>query len=103
MLGYAYYQDRGGKLPTNSDTAVKAATSGGTVVGQVFFGWLADRIGRKRIYGVELMIIIAGTIGQSLSAQGPSVNIIGLLVFWRVIMGIGIGGDYPLSSIITSE
>ncbi|KAK7204084.1 MFS transporter [Myxozyma melibiosi] len=103
MLGYAYFHDNKSKLPTNSDTAVKAATSGGTVVGQLFFGWLADRIGRKRIYGVELLIIMIGTIGQALSAEGPSVNIIGLLVFWRVIMGIGIGGDYPLSSIITSE
>jgi PHS family inorganic phosphate transporter-like MFS transporter len=27
----------------------------------------------------------------------------GLLVFWRVVMGIGIGGDYPLSAVITSE
>ncbi|KAK9464037.1 major facilitator superfamily domain-containing protein [Lipomyces oligophaga] len=103
MLGYAYFHDNKSKLPTNSDTAVKVATSGGTVVGQLFFGWIADVVGRKRVYGIELMIIIVGTLGQALSADGPAVNIIGLLVFWRVIMGIGIGGDYPLSSIITSE
>jgi len=30
-------------------------------------------------------------------------SITGLLIFWRVLMGIGIGGDYPLSAIITSE
>ncbi|KAK9344094.1 major facilitator superfamily domain-containing protein [Lipomyces starkeyi] len=101
MLGYTYFGKSA--LPTNSDTAVKVATSGGTVVGQLFFGWLADIIGRKRIYGIELMIIIMGTLGQALSGPSQAIDIIGILTFWRVIMGIGIGGDYPLSSIITSE
>ncbi|KAK9487699.1 major facilitator superfamily domain-containing protein [Lipomyces starkeyi] len=103
MLGYVYFPDNGSKLPTNSDTAVKVATSAGTVVGQLFFGWLADIIGRKRIYGIELIIIIVGTLGQALSGPSQAIDIIGILAFWRVIMGIGIGGDYPLSSIITSE
>ena len=39
---------------------------------------------------------------QALSAASPAISITGILFFWRVIMGIGIGGDYPLSSIITS-
>ncbi|KAK9355515.1 major facilitator superfamily domain-containing protein [Lipomyces doorenjongii] len=103
MLGYVYFHNSGSKLPTNSDTALKVATSGGTVVGQLFFGWLADVIGRKRIYGIELIIIIVGTLGQALSGPSQAIDIIGVLTFWRVIMGIGIGGDYPLSSIITSE
>lgn len=30
-------------------------------------------------------------------------SIVGVIIFWRVLMGVGIGGDYPLSSIITSE
>ncbi|KZT56710.1 MFS general substrate transporter [Calocera cornea HHB12733] len=40
-----------------------------------------------------------------MAAQGPNtaVTITGVLIFWRFIMGIGIGGDYPLSAIITSE
>ncbi|KAK9367515.1 major facilitator superfamily domain-containing protein [Lipomyces kononenkoae] len=101
MLGYVYFGRP--SLPTNSDTTVKVATSGGTVVGQLFFGWIADVVGRKRIYGIELMIIIVGTLGQALSGPSQAINIIGILTFWRVIMGIGIGGDYPLSSIITSE
>lgn len=106
MLGVVYWQGAksgSGKLPNSSDTAIKVATSGGTVVGQLFFGWLADHVGRKRMYGIELMIIILATLAQALSAASPAVSMTGLLIFWRVIMGIGIGGDYPLSSIITSE
>ncbi|GAO13775.1 uncharacterized protein UV8b_01578 [Ustilaginoidea virens] len=102
MLGIVYYPGVG-KMPTSSDTAIKLATSAGTVVGQLGFGLLADVVGRKKMYGLELVVIIFATIGQALTSGSPSCNVIGLVIFWRVIMGIGIGGDYPLSSIITSE
>ncbi|KIX95064.1 uncharacterized protein Z520_09374 [Fonsecaea multimorphosa CBS 102226] len=108
MLGVVYWQDapnpkNAGKIPSNSDTAIKVATSGGTVIGQVGFGWLADIVGRKRMYGLELILIIFATLAQALSSDSPSISIVGIIIFWRVMMGIGIGGDYPLSSIITSE
>ncbi|KAI1304474.1 major facilitator superfamily domain-containing protein [Xylaria venustula] len=103
MLGIVYFQDSKGKLPASSDNAIKLATSAGTVVGQLGFGYLADHVGRKKMYGLELILIIFATLGQALSSGSPSVNIIGLIIFWRVLLGVGIGGDYPLSSIITSE
>ncbi|OAP59367.1 phosphate:H+ symporter [Fonsecaea erecta] len=78
-------------------------TSVGTVVGQLFFGWLADRVGRKRMYGYELLIIGLATLGQCITGPSSAIGITGLLVFWRILMGIGIGGDYPLANIITSE
>lgn len=102
MLGIVYYPGKG-SLPTSSDNAIKLSTSAGTVIGQLVFGYLADHVGRKRMYGLELIIIIFATLGQALSSGSPSVNIIGLIIFWRVLLGVGIGGDYPLSSIITSE
>lgn len=49
------------------------------------------------------MIIIIGTFAQALSGSGPTVSIIGVLIVWRFFMGIGIGGDYPLSAVISSE
>lgn len=102
MLGIVYYPGTG-KMPTSSDNAIKLATSAGTVIGQLVFGFLADLLGRKRMYGLELIVIIFATVGQALTSGSPACNIIGLIIFWRVIMGVGIGGDYPLSSIITSE
>jgi PHS family inorganic phosphate transporter-like MFS transporter len=104
MLGVVYWQDAkgkaAGKIPQTADTAIKVATSGGTVIGQLGFGYLADVVGRKKMYGLELMIIIFATLAQALSSDSPAISIVGIIIFWRVLMGIG---DYPLSSIITSE
>jgi MFS transporter, PHS family, inorganic phosphate transporter len=106
MLGVVYWQDatsKPGTIPPHADTAIKVSTSVGTVIGQVGFGVLADIVGRKKMYGLELMIIIFATLAQALSSDSRALSIVGILVFWRAIMGVGIGGDYPLSSIITSE
>jgi PHS family inorganic phosphate transporter-like MFS transporter len=113
MLGMVFWQGSSipgespagndGILPTNVNTAIKAATSGGAVVGQLLFGWLADKLGRRKMYGIELGIIVFSTLAQSLSGPSWAVTMTGLLIFWRVMMGIGIGGDYPLSAVITSE
>ncbi|ESK89295.1 inorganic phosphate transporter [Moniliophthora roreri MCA 2997] len=102
MLGYVYGKGKE-KLNPDQDLGVKVATPVGTLVGQVLFGWLADMVGRKRMYGVELMIIIITTFAQALSGNGHAVSIIGVLIVWRFLMGIGIGGDYPLSAVISSE
>ncbi|KAI8645538.1 phosphate:H+ symporter [Parasitella parasitica] len=103
MIGYVYWQESGNKTPYNVDTAIKVSCSVGTVIGQLLFGYLADHVGRKRMYGVELMIIIVGTVGQTLVGNAPAVSFWAVITFWRILVGIGIGGDYPLSSVITAE
>ncbi|KAG0007638.1 Inorganic phosphate transporter pho84, partial [Entomortierella chlamydospora] len=100
MLGVIYY---GGTLPSDLDLGIKVAASVGTFLGQIGFGYLADRLGRKRMYGIELMIIIVATLGQALSGVGSTLSLPAALIIWRVIVGVGIGGDYPLSAVITSE
>ncbi|CAK7265853.1 hypothetical protein SEPCBS119000_001730 [Sporothrix epigloea] len=97
------YGSNNGILPGPVNLAVKASTSAGIIVGQLLFGWLADSLGRRRVYGIELVVIVLATFGCALASPSPAMSPAGLLVFWRVIMGIGIGGDYPLSSVITSE
>jgi PHS family inorganic phosphate transporter-like MFS transporter len=93
----------GAALNANQDLGLKVATPVGTFFGQLLFGWLADLLGRKRMYGVELCIIIIATFAQALSGSAHAVHIIGALVLWRFVMGVGIGGDYPLSAVISSE
>lgn len=85
MLGIVYYPGTG-SMPTTSDTAIKLATSAGTVIGQLFFGAMADIVGRKRMYGLELIVIIFATLAQALTSGSPSMDIVGLIIFWRVLM-----------------
>src|SRR6266536_5543231 len=66
-------------------------------LGSIIFGRLADQLGRKFIYGYELVVLAAGAIASALS---PNVL---LLVIFRFILGLGIGGDYPVSATLMSE
>jgi PHS family inorganic phosphate transporter-like MFS transporter len=66
-------------------------------LGSIIFGRIADHIGRKAIYSLTLIVLAIGAIA---SAFAP--NIICLLIF-RFILGLGIGGDYPLSATLMSE
>jgi MFS family permease len=68
-----------------------------TFVGAFIFGKLADVLGRKSIYGLEASLMVIGAV---LSAFSPNVT---WLLVSRVILGLGIGGDYPLSAVIMSE
>jgi MFS family permease len=54
-------------------------------------------VGRKRIYGVEVLVLAAGAIGCAFAQN------IWWLIGLRFILGIGIGGDYPVSATIMSE
>ena len=55
------------------------------------------------MYGMELIVMIIATLGLTLGTSGESINVVGIIIFWRVILGIGIGGDYPNSSVLVSE
>ncbi|RKP12278.1 major facilitator superfamily domain-containing protein, partial [Piptocephalis cylindrospora] len=56
------------------------------------------------MYGVELIIIVVCTIASAFAANSAKgITVWGMIIMWRVILGVGIGGDYPLSAIITSE
>ncbi|CCC68106.1 hypothetical protein NCAS_0B00220 [Naumovozyma castellii] len=100
MMSYVHWK---GNMPASTATLLKVSTSVGTVIGQVGFGTMADVIGRKKIYGMELILMIITTILQCTTGSSPGINFVAVLTFYRILMGIGIGGDYPLSSIITSE
>jgi PHS family inorganic phosphate transporter-like MFS transporter len=95
MLGIVYWQDaeHRGVMPHNADTSIKVATSAGAIFGQIIFGFLGDCLGRKKMYGVELMIIISTTLAQSLCGESTTLSIVGVLIFYRVVMGVGVGGD----------
>jgi len=68
-----------------------------SAVGAILFGYVADKLGRRRIYGYEVLVLAVGAIA---TAFAPG---IWWLIGLRAILGFGIGGDYPVSATIMSE
>ena len=60
----------------------------GAVGGALFFGYLTDRVGRKKLFMVTLGVYLVFTV-----ASGLAWNFWSLAVF-RVLAGAGIGGEY---------
>lgn len=92
-----------GSLPTLTDLEFSAIALLGTLTGQLFFGTLGDVMGRKGAYGLTLLLMIGMTILQACATYGDEGMFTGLFMTWRFLIGVGIGGDYPLSAIISSE
>lgn len=90
ILGIVYY---GGTFPHSYETALSVITLGGSMIGQVAFGMGADIWGRRKMYGLELVITIGATLGVVMSSNGTegSMSIIVWLLVWRFVLGIGIG------------
>jgi MFS family permease len=60
----------------------------GAVLGALGFGWLTDRIGRKKLFFITLALYLAATAATALSWN------IGSYVLFRFLTGAGIGGEY---------
>ncbi|RVW24571.1 putative inorganic phosphate transporter 1-7 [Vitis vinifera] len=107
LLGRLYYHVDGaakpGTLPPNVSAAVNGVALFGTLAGQLFFGWLGDKMGRKRVYGMTLMLMVICSVASGLSFGSSPKAVMSTLCFFRFWLGFGIGGDYPLSATIMSE
>jgi MFS transporter, PHS family, inorganic phosphate transporter len=84
-------------LGTGQISLLNSITLAASAVGAIVFGRVADMLGRKRIYGYEVLILAIGAIA---SAFSPNYT---FLLVCRAVLGIGIGGDYPVSATIMSE
>src|ERR1019366_4066410 len=84
-------------LSTTQTSWVTGSAILGAFVGAFVFGRLADIFGRKVVYTVVAAIMIFGAVA---SAFAPNFL---FLVIARLILGLGIGGDYPVSAVLMSE
>ncbi|KAF3642881.1 hypothetical protein BC332_15416 [Capsicum chinense] len=107
LLGRLYYYDptanAPGKLPHVANNWVIGVALVGTLSGQLVFGWLGDKLGRKKVYGLTLILMVICALCSGLSFGYSAKAVIGTLCFFRFWLGFGIGGDYPLSATIMSE
>ena len=84
-------------LPPALKGSVAAATLFGILIGASLFGNLADRLGRKFIFVLE-MIIFTVFLGLTALAWNAPV-----LIFFLFCVGVALGADYPTAHLIISE
>jgi putative MFS transporter len=69
----------------------------GTFVGALIFGWVADHIGRKRLYTLDLSIFLAGSIAQFFVVNSWQLFTV------RLLVGVAIGIDYAVGPTYLAE
>lgn len=65
----------------------------GEVVGALFFGSLADRLGRRRLFVITLAVYLIGSGLTALTISNGAASLIWLYLT-RFVAGMGIGGEY---------
>lgn len=74
---------------SNADIGIAAsAYLAGAVLGALGFGWLTDRIGRKKLFFITLAVYLVATAATAFSWNLWS------FVLFRFLTGAGIGGEY---------
>jgi PHS family inorganic phosphate transporter-like MFS transporter len=93
------------RIGPGSKGLIVSLTLTGVIVGQLAFGALADGVGRRvaslttaglTVLGAALSALVTDTYGNpwSLCLQ---------LALCRLLLGLGIGGEYPLSAVLAKE
>ncbi|KAK5698965.1 hypothetical protein LTR97_006614 [Elasticomyces elasticus] len=105
ILGYLYYDDNKNKVPTIPQDVIKGALSIGMIFGQIGFGLFGDALGRHKIYGKELILTIMGTLLLILMPwhNFGHTGVVAWMFCFRFVTGVGIGGDYPMTSSLSAE
>lgn len=88
--------------PTGTgESLVSAGAILGMMAGQILFGAAGDCLGRQRALCYTLIVCFLGAAGSALltfrnSEGGP--DIYQQLLYWRILLGAGAGGVYPLAA-----
>jgi MFS family permease len=68
-----------------------------SIIGRLLMGWLADRISKKYVM-ILVYTLVAGSIPLLFFADVP-----GVLYFFAIMFGIGLGGDYMIIPLMAAE
>ena len=76
---------------------VNASIMVGAVIGALFGGYLVDRFGRYKLFMADMVFFVVAAIG---CAVAPNEWV---LIFFRFVMGIGVGLDLPVAMAFLAE
>lgn len=77
--------------------AVAVAAIVGSLIGSLTLGAITDKIGRQKMLLIDVIIFVVASAGTALAWDATS------LIFFRFLVGIAIGADYPISVAYITE
>lgn len=77
--------------------SVTAMMAIGALIGAIWGGKATDKVGRYKMFLVDLILLVAAALGAALS-----INLAMLLVF-RFLLGLGVGLDFPVALSFVAE
>lgn len=77
--------------------ALAAAPLATSALGGVLFGYLSDRYGRARALAWSILVFSVFT------AFTATARTVAELVFWRAVVGVGLGGEWAAGSVLVAE
>jgi putative MFS transporter len=77
--------------------SVTATMAFGALLGALWGGYFTDKVGRFKMFLLDLLFLVVAAIGAALS-----VNLV-MLLFFRLLLGIGVGLDFPVALSFIAE
>ena len=69
----------------------------GLFLGSLFFGWISDHLGRQKIFLISFVLITLASVMQFYVESAAA------LLFCRILIGIGLGGDFSVGHAMLAE
>lgn len=92
-----------GKQASWVASTASAVVFTGAIFGQLSMGYLGDLIGRNKAMTLTLLIAAISAMLSSAASQGSSDTIYVIIIVFRFLLGVGLGGVYPLSAVKSAE
>lgn len=92
-----------GKFSDQTNGLITSASHAGSIVGQLSFGYIADRTGRRNAFIVTALLMGVSALGAATAFPIGGLDVPQVMIIWRFLLGVGIGGEYPLCGAVTAE
>lgn len=98
IIGVAMVGIKDDLEPSSAEVGlIGAASLIGIFFGATLFGALTDRIGREKMYALDLTVLVVACIGCVFVQEAWQ------LIALRLIIGLAIGADYPIATSLLTE
>ena len=75
----------------------------GAIVGQLFMGIAGDLCGRRKALILTNLFTALGALCSALCSWGSTTTVYTVITVSRFVLGVGVGGKYPLAGTVSSE